>query len=168
MGKKLLSILLVVSIISSSVFGYDIKPSIAVITFQGPKEKDNVTISNLFTIELGMNSEYITVKSGKAIDSSYIYPEYKMEKEEFYSSLYSSNYENEAIKVAKSLRVHYVLIGQINKLGNTKKLIVKVIDVDNNYIGGSECEFVNIEDVEKHVKTISVKIINDIKKYNEI
>ena len=160
MGKKLLSVLLVVSIISSSVFGYNSEETtIAVITFQGPKDSNNVTISNLFAIELG-NAADFKIKSGKTLESSYI-KDYNND----YDSISASNYENEAIEAAKTLRVNYVLIGQINKLGDAKKLIVKVIDVDGKYITGGECSFVEYEELEKQVKPICVKIKKEMKEY---
>ena len=153
MGKKLLSVLLVVSIISSSVFGYYREETTIAV------DSNNVTISNLFAIELG-NAADFKIKSGKTLESSYI-KDYNND----YDSISASNYENEAIEVAKTLRVNYVLIGQINKLGDAKKLIVKVIDVDGKYITGGECSFVEYEELEKQVKPICVKIKKEMKEY---
>ena len=89
MTKKLLSVLLVLSLICSSAFAYSNSKSIVVITFQGPVDIDNVTLSNLFEIEL-INLEGIKVKSGKGLyNSSYDRGRVRNSKE-YYSSLYSS------------------------------------------------------------------------------
>ena len=165
MTKKLLSVLLsvllVLSLICSSAFAYSNSKSIVVITFQGPVDIDNVTLSNLFEIEL-INLEGIKVKSGKGLyNSSYDRGRVRNSKE-YYSSLYSSTYENEAIKIAKDLRSDYVLIGQINKLGDKKRLVIRVIDINRNHIAGAQCTFENPEDIAGWVAYMSKKIVDGI------
>ncbi|WP_028329882.1 hypothetical protein [Brachyspira alvinipulli] len=177
MTKKTLFILFIMAIVSVSAFAYssydsydssdsyDSRKSIAVITFQGPNDMDNVSLSNLFAIELG-NYKDIIVRSGKFIDSSFQDKDRDRDQNEYYSSLYSSNYEYSAIKIAKELRSNYVLIGQINKLGKTHKLIVRVIDTDGNHIAGSQNTFENISDLSDLIPSMCQKIIEKINNSN--
>ena len=162
MTKKLLSLLLVLSILCSSAFAYSDEPKrITIITFQGPVDVDNVAMSNLFAIEL-VKSKGIIVKSGKGIDSSLQDRERDRERDEYYSSLYSSSYENSAIEIAKKLRTDYVLLGQINKLGEKTKLIIRVIDTKGNHIAGDQCTFENPEEIQDSISSMCNKIVYGI------
>ncbi|AEM21743.1 hypothetical protein Bint_1120 [Brachyspira intermedia PWS/A] len=162
MRKKILYILLVLTVICSSAFAYNNNnKSIVVITFQGPVDIDNVTLSNLFEIEL-INLEGIKVKSGKGLYNSSYDRGKVSDSKEYYRSLYSSTYENEAIKIAKYLRSDYVLIGQINKLGNKKRLVIRVIDTNRNHIAGAQCTFENPEDIAGWIATMSKRIVDGI------
>lgn len=162
MTKKLLSLLLVLSILCSSAFAYSDEPKrITIITFQGPVDVDNVAMSNLFAIEL-VKSKGIIVKSGKGIDSSLQDRERDRERDEYYSSLYSSSYENSAIEIAKKLRTDYVLLGQINKLGDKTKLIIRVIDTEGNHIAGDQCTFENPEEIQDFISSMCNKIVYGI------
>ena len=157
MTKKLLSVLLVLSVICSSAFAYsndDHEKSIGIITFQGPDDETNVALSSLFAIKL-VNSGNFDVISGKGEKS-------QIESENTYSSLYSSDYENEAIRIAKKLDVDYILLGQINRLGEKNKLMIRVIDIKGNHIAGAQCTFENPEDIERWIDTMCMKIASDI------
>ncbi|AEM21744.1 hypothetical protein Bint_1121 [Brachyspira intermedia PWS/A] len=161
MRKKILYILLVLTVICSSAFAksnYDSVKSIGIITFQGPDDETNVALSSLFAIKLA-NSGNFNVISGKGEKS-------QIESENTYSSLYSSDYENEAIRIAKKLDVSYILLGQINRLGDKNKLMIRVIDVKGNHIAGAQCSFEEYEDIERWIDSMCMKISSDIDSNN--
>ena len=157
MTKKLLSVFLVLSVFCTSAFAasnYDSQKSIGIITFQGPDDQSNVSLSSLFAIKLA-NAGNFKVISGKGEHT-------QIEIEDIYGSLYSSSYENEAVKIAKKLDVDYILLGQVNKLGEKTKLIIRVIDTKGNHIAGAQCSFEEYEEIESWIDSMCVKIASDI------
>ena len=160
MTKKLLSILLIMAIVSVSAFAYssyDSRKKIGIITFQGPRDNNNVTLSNLFAIKLSGTGDFI-VRSCKAADTS----RPNSENSDHHGSIYSSTYEYNSIKIGENADVDYVLLGQVNKLGQKTKLIIRVIDLNGNHIAGAETTFEQYEDLNDLVNSMCIKIAYEI------
>lgn len=160
MTKKTLFILLMIAAVSASAFAYsnyDSRKSLGIITFQGPKDNNNVALSNLFAIKLAGTGDFI-VRSCKAIDSSF----QNSENSDPHGSLYSSNYEYNAIEIGKRAGVDYILLGQVNKLGERTKLMIRVIDLKGNHIAGAENTFEQYEDLNDIVNSMCIKIASEI------
>ena len=160
MTKKTLFILFIMAIVSVSAFAYssyDSRKKIGIITFQGPKDNNNVTLSNLFAIKLSGTGNFI-VRSCKAADTS----RPNSENSDHHGSIYSSTYEYNAIKIGENADVDYVLLGQVNKLGQRTKLIIRVIDLKGNHIAGAETTFEQYEDLNDLVNSMCIKIASEI------
>lgn len=131
------------------------KKTVAIINFQGPQESDNVALANMFATRLA-NKRLFKVVSGRSIDSLILQKGYEKDA---LGSFGTSRYESAAIEIAKAAKAEYVVLGNINKLGNQYKLVIKILNVTNNEIvTGDDQNFSIIEDVETFIDEMCDKL----------
>jgi TolB-like protein len=136
MKKQILSVVL--AFITAMVFAQT-KPRLAILPFTGGSPEDAETIAEFFSFEDEINRVFTPVPRTRAIENL-------MKEQQFQRSGLTDS--DTIAELGKQLNADYVLAGHIAALGNSKLLLITIINVSElRQIAGDYREYRRIESV---------------------
>jgi TolB-like protein len=137
MMKRLMTVP-VLMLVAAAVFA-QVKPRLAILPFTGGSPEDAETIAEFFSFEDEINRVFIPVPRTRAIENL-------MKEQEFQRSGLTDS--DTIAELGKQLNADYVLAGHIAALGDSKLLLITIINVNElRQIAGDYREYRRIESV---------------------